>query len=547
MVNVPPASNQLIRNGQYNLGYICTRQQCELGNAEKVALRWIAPTSLEKNECTFSQLEHLSNRMANALLSLGFRESDIIFTFLPKVPEQFIAFLGTLKIKAIAASLFSNFGDEALLDRLQDAKGIITKQSLLRKMLRILPQLHGLKFILVIDSEADQDQQILSLPKLMRAASDEFIVPLTLASTPSVLHYTSGSTGKSKGVLHVHGSILSQNSTFREVFNLDQQDIYWCTADLGWVTGTSYGVIAPWSQGVTQVHFGGAYDPQAWFTVLEREKVSAWYTAPTALRMLMREEQEFFHKFNLTSLKSIFSVGEPLNPEILAWSKRVLDHDIFDTWFQTETGSIMISNRPGLPIKPGSMGKPLSGITAAILSDDGILQKANQPGNLCLAPGWPSMFITYLNHADVYKEKFRHGFYFSGDVAQQDEDGYFWFLGRSDDVINTTGHLVSPFEVESSLLEIEEVAESGVIGAPDDLLFEKVVAFIVLKNRFQWSKELELKIRLHITNRIASIAAPQEIVVVDSLPKNKSGKIMRRLLKAQYLGQDAGDTSTLEI
>ena len=547
MVDIHPVSDQFIRNGQYNLGYICTRQQCEFGYADKIALRWIAPTSLEKIEYSFFQLEQYSNRMANALKSLGYGEGDIIFTFLPKVTEQFIAFLGTLKIKAIAACLFSNFGDEALLDRLQDAKCIITKQSLLRKIMRILPQLHELKFILLIDSEEDHDHQILSLPKLIRSSSDDFVVLLTSAKTPSVLHYTSGSTGKSKGVLHVHGSILSQRSTFREVFNLNQQDIYWCTADLGWVTGTSYGVIAPWSQGVTQVHFGGAYDPQAWFTVLEREKVTAWYTAPTALRMLMREDKEFFRKFDLRSLKSIFSVGEPLNPEILTWSQHVLGLDVFDTWFQTETGSIMIANRPGMSIKPGSMGKPLSGITAAIVSDDGILQKSNQPGNLCLVPGWPSMFITYLNHEDVYKEKFRYGYYFTGDVAQQDEDGYFWFLGRSDDVINTTGHLVSPFEVESSLLEIEEVAESGVIGAPDDLLFEKVVAFIVLKKQYQWSKELELKLRLHVTNRIASIAAPQEIIVVDSLPKNKSGKIMRRMLKAQYLGQDAGDISTLEI
>jgi acetyl-CoA synthetase len=547
MVDIHPSSDQLIRNGQYNLGYICTRQQCELGFADKIALRWIAPTSLEKIETTFFQLEHLSNQMANALMSLGYGEGDIIFTFLPKVPEQFIAFLGILKLKAIAASLFSNFGDEALLERLQDAKGIITKQSLLRKIVHILPRLPGLKFILVIDVEKDQDHQILSLPKLLRSSSADFVVPLTSANTPSVLHYTSGSTGKSKGVLHVHGSIRSQSNSFQEVFNLDQQDVYWCTADLGWVTGTSYGVIAPWSQGVTQVHFGGAYDPLAWFTVLEREKVTSWYTAPTALRMLMREDKEFFQKFALQSLKHIYSVGEPLNPEILAWSHRVLGRDIFDTWFQTETGSIMIANRPGLSIKPGSMGKPLSGITAAIVSDDGALQKANTPGNLCLAPGWPSMFITYLNHEDVYKEKFRYGYYFTGDIAQQDDDGYFWFLGRSDDVINTTGHLVSPFEVESSLLEIEEVAESGVIGAPDDLLFEKVVAFVVLKKKVQWSKELELKLRLHVTNRIASIAAPQEIIVVDSIPKNKSGKIMRRMLKAQYLGQDAGDISTLEV
>jgi acetyl-CoA synthetase len=547
MIDPRSIPHPIIKNGQYNLGYICTRLQCELGRSEKTALRWIAPTSLEKVEFSFMQLEKATNQMANALQGLGYGEGDIIFTFLPKIPEQFIAVLGTLKIKGIAACLFSNFGDEALLDRLQEAKAVITKQSMLRKVQPILARLAQIQHVLVVDIPEHQDAKILSLPKLLKKAADDFNVPHTSAQTPSILHFTSGSTGKSKGVQHVHGSILSQVSSFQEVFQIHEDDTYWCTADLGWVTGTSYGVIAPWSQGITQVHFGGTYDPQAWFTVLEREHVNTWYTAPTALRMLMREEAGFYKQFDLGRLKYIFSVGEPLNPEILAWSQRVLNRDIYDTWFQTETGSIMIANRPGLPIKPGSMGKPLSTITAAIISDKGQLQSINHSGNLCLKSGWPSMFITYRQNEDVYKEKFRYGYYFSGDVAQRDEDGYYWFLGRSDDVINTTGHLVSPFEVESSLLEIKEVAESGVIGAPDDLLFEKVVAFVVLKKSARWSPELELKLRLHVTNRIASIAAPQEIRVVDSLPKNKSGKIMRRVLKAQYLGQDAGDLSTLEI
>mgnify|MGYP001131180301 CR=1 FL=1 len=539
--------NTLVRNNQYNLGYICTQLQCELGRGDKVALRWIAPATLEKVDFTFRQLEKATNQMANALQEIGYKEGDIIFTFLPKIPMQFIAVLGTLKLKAIAACLFSNFGDEALLDRLQEAKAVITKQSLLRKLQPILDKLPSIRHILVVDAPKHQNEKILSLPSLLEKASDQFVVPPTSEKTPSILHFTSGSTGKSKGVQHVHGSILSQADSFCEVFQPRDNDLYWCTADLGWVTGTSYGVIAPWSQGTTQVHYGGAYNPQDWLTVLEREKINVWYTAPTALRMLMREEDAFFQKFGLSALRHIYSVGEPLNPEILAWSRRVLKRDIYDTWFQTETGSIMIANRPGLPIKPGSMGKPLSTITAAILGDDGKHLPANQCGNLCLQPGWPSMFITYRQYEDIYREKFRYGYYFSGDIAQRDEDGYYWFLGRSDDVINTTGHLVSPFEVESSLLEVEEVAESGVIGAPDDILFEKVVAFVVLKKSVKWSPELELKLRLHVTNRIAAIAAPQEILIVDSLPKTKSGKIMRRILKAQYLGQDAGDLSTMEM
>jgi acetyl-CoA synthetase len=262
--------------------------------------------------------------------------------------------------------------------------------------------------------------------------------------------------------------------------------------------------------------------------------------------MLMREDEKLFTPFDLSSLRHIFSVGEPLNPEVIHWSRRVLKREIYDTWFQTETGAIMIANRPGLEIRPGSMGKPLSGIDAAIVSEQGEILPANEPGNLCLRKGWPSMFVTYVNNNTVYQQKFRNSWYFTGDQARRDKDGYFWFIGRSDDVINTAGHLISPFEVECALLEIEEVAESGVIGAPDELLFEKVVAFVQLHEGYIPSKELELKIRLHVSNRASSIATPQKIIFCDSIPKNKSGKIMRRLLKARYLGQDTGDISTLE-
>ena len=262
--------------------------------------------------------------------------------------------------------------------------------------------------------------------------------------------------------------------------------------------------------------------------------------------MLMREDAELYKDYDLGALRHIFSVGEPLNPEVITWARTTLGKDIYDTWFQTETGGIMITNRPGLEIRPGSMGTPLDGIEAAIIADDGELLGNNQQGNLCLKPGWPSMFVTYLNNESAYNSKFKNGYYYTGDTAVRDDDGYYWFKGRSDDVINTAGHLISPFEVESALLEIEEVAESGVIGAPDELLYEKVVAFVHLHKQFTWSKELEVKIRLHVSNRASSIATPQEIIIVDSIPKNKSGKIMRRVLKARYLGQDAGDLSTLE-
>jgi acetyl-CoA synthetase len=334
--------------------------------------------------------------------------------------------------------------------------------------------------------------------------------------------------------------------TAAKVLDLTQSDIYWCTADQGWVTGTSYGIIGPWSLGVTQIHYGGGYDAKLWFDVLQMEAVTIWYSAPTALRMLMREDAGLYGGYDLSTLRHIYSVGEPLNPEVITWARAALGKDIYDTWFQTETGGIMISNRPGLEIRPGSMGTPLEGIEAAIIADDGEVLRDGMTGNLCLKSGWASMFTTYLNNPVVYGQKFKNGYYYTGDTAVRDAEGYYWFKGRSDDVINTAGHLISPFEVESALLEIPEVAESGVIGAPDELLFEKVVAFVNLHDGCTWSRELEVKLRLHVSNRASSIATPQEIIVVDSVPKNKSGKIMRRLLKARYLGQDAGDISTLE-
>jgi acetyl-CoA synthetase len=380
----------------------------------------------------------------------------------------------------------------------------------------------------------------------MSQIKGEYETPWTPPDVPSLLHYTSGSTGKPKGVLHRHGSLYYQQQTGRDILQLAPGVTYWCTADPGWVTGTSYGVIVPWSLGVRQIHFSGGFDAQKWFEILEGEKVNIWYTAPTALRMLMREDEACFNKFDLSSLRHIFSVGEPLNPEVIHWGRRIFGKPIHDTWFQTETGAIMISNSPDFPVCPGSMGKPVAGIGAEILDDSGAVLPAEQEGHLCLKPGWGSMFTQYLNNEAAYKEKFAHGWYHTGDVARRDNHGYFWFLGRSDDVINTAGHLVSPFEVESALLEVPEIAESAVIGVPDQIFYEKVVAFVALKEAVSWSKALEIKVRLHLSNKVSTTATPQDLVVVDKIPKNSSGKILRRLLKARYLGKDAGDLSTHE-
>lgn len=531
-----------------NIGRICTTVQSTSGLGHRIAFRWIS-SSLESTDYTFTTLDSESNKFASILQQNGFTPGDVFFTFLPKLPEQFFAFLGSLKLNLVTGTLFSNLGEEALLDRLEDAraKGIITRKSLIKKVLRIRNKLPCLKTIILVDIDEHQSSDILSYGALMREASTDFITQDTSPDTPSILHYTSGSTGKPKGVLHVHGSIAMQRTTTQDVLQLKDHDIYWCTADQGWVTGTTYGIIGPWSIGVTQIHYGGGYDAGAWFTILDREKVTVWYTAPTALRMLMREDSALFKRFDLSNLRHICCVGEPLNPEVIRWGKEVLGKNIYDTWFQTETGAIMIANQPGLDIRPGSMGKPVPGIEAAILDNEDKQLPPKEQGQLCLKVGWSSMFRTYLNNEEIYQQKFKNGWYYSGDTAWMDEDGYFWFKGRSDDVINTAGHLISPFEVESALLELDEVAESGVIGVPDDLLFEKVIAFIHLHEQIEYTYELELKIRIYISNKVSSIATPQEIIITDCIPKNKSGKIMRRVLKAHYLGTNAGDTSTLEI
>jgi acetyl-CoA synthetase len=534
-------------SAEENIAYACTTAQCRRGLGSKIALRWIDAHG-DRQDFSFADLDGQSNRFANVLETLGIGAGADVFTFLPKMPEQFVAFLGTLKHRAVCGTLFSNFGDDALLDRLGDAAAVavVTRKSLYKKLERIRHLLPALKFVILVDGEDDPERGIIGYRRAMAQAGSDYQVQPTSADTPSVLHYTSGSTGKPKGALHRHGSLATQRGTASEVLGLREEDVYWCTADQGWVTGTSYGIVGPWSLGVTQLHYGGGYDAQRWVEVLAREKVSVWYSAPTALRMLMREEESVFTSADLCSLRSIFSVGEPLNPEVIHWSRRVLGQDIYDTWFQTETGAIMIANQPGLELRPGSMGKPFRGIEAAILADDGTQLPDGVQGNLCLKAGWPSMLVTYLNNDSVYRSKIREGWFYTGDTARRDSDGYYWFIGRSDDVINTAGHLISPFEVESVLLELEEVAEAGVIGAPDELLFEKVVAYVHLHGRYQPSKELEIKIRLHASKRGSTLATPQEVIFCAGIPKNRSGKIMRRILKSRYCGVDAGDTSTLE-
>ncbi len=532
---------------QYNVGYLCSTAHTQSGNGDAVALR-VVHIDGTSHTYSYRDLDTHSNRVANCLSGLGFARQDVVFTLLGKSFEQSSCLLAALKLELITGTLYTNFGEQALLDRLSDShvKGIFTQTRHLSKLQALLPKLPSLKYVLLTDLPQHLSDRILSLDLLLRDSSPDYHTPITPAHTPSLLHYTSGSTGKPKGVLHKHNSIILQTLTSREVLQLNPDEIFWCTADPGWVTGVSYGIIGPMSLGVTQIYYEGGYSPHQWLALLINEKVTIWYTAPTALRMLMQEPNTIFSGKSFPDLKYIFSVGEPLNPHVASWATSHFDTPVFDTYFQTETGSIMIANTPLLTVKPGSMGTPIQHISAEVLDDQGKALPPGTVGHLCIKAGWDSMFIAYLNFTDLYQGRFLNGYYFTGDKAYKDPDGYFWFCGRNDDIINTAGHLVSPFEIESALLEIPEVSDAAVTAAHDDLLFEKVIAFIRLRNSVVYDPSLALKIQLHVSRTVSPVAVPVDIIIRDSIPKNKSGKIMRRYLRAAYEGRDPGDISTLD-
>ena len=533
-----------------NIGWYCSDRICRLGRARRTALIWEDFHGTVKTY-TFDDIRVYSNTFAHFLSGLGLVPGERICLFMDRVPELYISFLGILKIGGIAQPLFSAFGEESLFTRLDNAKtsAILTQKKHVAKVRKIREQLPELRHIIIVDGEGSplRDHEI-SFEMQKAQKVERFEAYPSTAETPSLLHYTSGTTGQPKGAQHVHYSLISQYLTTKWVLDLREDNIYWCTADPGWVTGTSYGIIGPWANGVTQVVLDSGFNAERWYKLIEKHRVTVWYSAPTAIRLLMKEGTELVKKFDLSSLRHLCSVGEPLNPEAVLWSQEAFGLPFHDNFWQTETGSIVISNYPGMPIKPGSMGKPFPGITAAVL-DPKTLEPVAQPGTvglIALRPGWPAMFRTYWNNPQVYQSKFRNGWYICGDRASLDEDGYFWFVGRDDDVINTAGHLVGPFEIESALLEHPAVAESGAIGKPDPVNMEVVKAFVALKPGFEPSDDLELEIMNFIRKKLSPMAMPQEIEFVKSLPKTRSGKIMRRLLRAQEWGEPVGDISTLE-
>ena len=514
----------------------------------KLAMIWEgADGSVER--LTFEDMRRLTNRFANVLRELGIARGDRVFFFADRIPELYVGVFGALKAGAIAAPLFSAFGPDPVAERVRRADGVllVTTPRLLPKIEEIRAGLPSLQHVMVIDRERGATGANLDYMRLMDAAADEATMEPTGAEDWSLMHFTSGTTGLPKGAAHVHGAVVGHYATGKYVLDLHPDDIYWCTADPGWVTGTSYGMFAPWSNGVTQLIYEGGFGAGKWFELIDRHRVSVWYTAPTAIRMLMKVGARVPRQHDLSSLRYTMSVGEPLNPEGVIWGQDAFGLPFHDNWWQTETGAIMIANYPSLPIRPGSMGKPFPGIEAAIIDDEfRAIDEPMREGQLALRPGWPSMFRTYWKDEERYQSRFKGGWYLTGDRAKRDADGYYWFVGRDDDVINTAGHLVGPFEVESVLIEHPAVAEAGVIGKPDAVAMEIVKAFVSLKDGFEPTEELRRELIGHARRRLGPGVAPREIDFLPTLPKTRSGKIMRRLLKARELGLPEGDTSTLE-
>ncbi len=532
-----------------NIAHVAIERHLKTGRSHKKALIWESKKG-DLEEYTFGDLARLSNKFANVLVKdLGVRKGDRVFFFLERVPEIYIGILGTLKAGGVIGPLFSAFGPDAVKDRLADseAKVLVTSPALRKRIAEIFSDLPALKKILCVQrGVGSADLSDLSYEELMANASEDFDVVKTHKEDYAIMHYTSGTTGKPKGAAHVHMAVLGHYATGKYVLDLQEDDIYWCTADPGWVTGTSYGMFAPWSNGITQAVYEGGFGAKRWYQFIEQQKVTIWYTAPTAIRMLMKAGDELPREYRFDSLRNIYSVGEPLNPEAVVWGEKIFGMAFHDNWWQTETGAIMIANYPIQDIKPGSMGRPFPGITAAIVDEAFNELPAGEEGHLALKPGWPSMFRTYWKKEDLYQSRFKNGWYITGDKAKRDEENYFWFVGRTDDVINTAGHLVGPFEVESVLIEHPAVAEAGVIGKPDPIAMEIVKAFVSLKIGHSATEALRQDIHRFAMKRLSSAAAPREIEFIDSLPKTRSGKIMRRLLKAKELGLPLGDTSTLE-
>jgi acetyl-CoA synthetase len=543
-----------LASGGLNIAYEATDRHVAKGRGDHRAIVWIGKNDAVRTY-SYADLAVASNRFANVLRSLGVGRGDRMFALAGRIPELYVAALGTWKTGGVFCPLFSAFGPDPIRQRMSigTASVLVTTEALYRK--KVMPwrsQMSHLRHVLLAqrDSEAMPPDTI-DLGAALAAAEPEFDIAATQPDDPALLHFTSGTTGRPKGAVHVHEAVVAHHITGKYALDLHSDDIFWCTADPGWVTGTSYGIISPLTNGVTMVVDEAEFDALRWYRILEEQRVTVWYTAPTAIRMLMKLGAEPVRSRDLSRLRFMASVGEPLNPEAVVWGQETFGMPFHDNWWQTETGGIMIANFAAMDIKPGSMGRPLPGVEAAIVerqSDGGIavVDRPMTTGELALKPGWPSIFRGYLGEEERYRKCFAGGWYLTGDLAMRDADGYYWFVGRGDDVIKSAGHLIGPFEVESALMEHPAVAEAGVIGKPDPIVGEVVKAFCSLKAGYEPGEALRKELLGHARKRLGAAVAPKEIEFRPTLPRTRSGKIMRRLLKARELGLPEGDLSTLE-
>ncbi len=562
------------RPDSVNIADLAVDRHVRNGNGERVALRFIGRERVDIDDpvdITYARLGRHTNRFADAMQRRGFGPGTGVATLAGRIPDLYVAALGTMKAHGVFTPLFSAFGPDPIAQRMNlgRIKILVTTPLLYRrKVAPILDRLVHLELVLVCGSTEDEigtnrsdgtDVLVMSFGAFLTEGRDSFTTEPTDPETPALLHFTSGTTGQPKGAVHVHGAVVTHHVTGRLVLDLHEGDTFWCTADPGWVTGTSYGIIAPLTNGVTSIVDEAEFDAERWYRILEHHAVDVFYTAPTAIRMLQRAGDELAAGADLSQLRLVASVGEPLDAEAVHWCERTFGVPVIDTWWQTETGGIMISNHRSQPVRAGSMGRPLPGVEVALIERDPagnvvvdrdgtpvMVEDPERSGELALAAGWPSMFRTYLDQEERYQRAFVDGWYLTGDLARRDADGYYWFVGRGDDVIKTSGHLIGPFEVESALNEHPAVAETGVIGKPDPTAGTIVKAFVVLANGRDPTDELRRELLGHARSRLGAAVAPREIEFVDDLPHTRSGKIMRRVLKARELGEDEGDTSTLE-
>lgn len=535
-----------------NIAYEAVDRHVARGRGDHEALRWLGRSDARLSY-SYAELKRETDRFARLLSELGHIKGARVFSLLGRVPELYIAALGTLKAGGVFCPLYSAFGPEPVRARMtigEAALLVTTASDYVKKVLPWRAQLPGLCHVLLVDRPSAPIADVLDYQETCARVQAEFEMVSTLADDMALLHFTSGTTGRPKGAIHVHEAVVAHHATGRLVLDLHDEDVFWCTADPGWVTGTSYGIIAPLTNGVTMVVDEAEFDADRWYETLAREQVTVWYTAPTAIRLLMKSGDDLPRRHDLSKLRFMASVGEPLNAEAVDWSHRVLGRPFHDNWWQTETGGIMIANFAGMDVKPGSMGRPLPGVTAAIVDASReaihVIEQPMTAGQLALRPGWPSMFRGYLGEEARYAACFQDGWYLTGDLAMRDQDGYFWFVGRADDVIKSAGHLIGPFEVESVLMEHPAIAEAAIIGVPDERAGEAVKAFVTLKKGFEASEQLRKEVLGLARRRLGAAIAPRQIEFRDELPRTRSGKIMRRLLKARELGLPEGDLSTLE-